>query len=86
MRRAARVDNNQRDIVDALRKIGAKVWLIGRPVDALVAYRKQTYLMEFKNKEWYNNLTQDQADFFDEWNGGPLLIIHTPEQAIEAIT
>jgi len=81
-----RSDNNQKDIVSALRKIGAKVWLIGEPVDALVAYRKQTWLMEFKNKEWYNKLTPAQKVFFEEWIGGPLLIVHTAEQAIEAIT
>ncbi len=39
MRRAARVDANQAEIVEALRRIGARVYLIQWPCDALVAYR-----------------------------------------------
>lgn len=39
MRRAARVDANQEQIVSALRGAGAYVWIIGLPVDLLVGYK-----------------------------------------------
>ena len=45
MRRAARVDANQDAVVSALRAAGAYVWIIGLPVDLLVGFRDQTFLM-----------------------------------------
>jgi hypothetical protein len=38
MRRAARVDNVQAEIVEGLRKLGYTVVVIGRPVDLLVVH------------------------------------------------
>ena len=38
MRYAARVDQNQAQVVSALRAAGAYVWIIGLPVDLLVGY------------------------------------------------
>ena len=48
MRYAARVDANQMQIISALRAAGAYVWIIGLPVDLLVGYNKQTFLVEVK--------------------------------------
>jgi hypothetical protein len=48
MRRAARVDENQAQIISALRAAGAYVWIVGLPVDLLVGYRNHTYLVEIK--------------------------------------
>lgn len=89
MRRAAKIDANQRDVIAALRKIGAVVRYLsqgeGLP-DLLVGYRAQTYLIEVKNKEGKNRLTPGQKDFHNRWIGGPLIIVHTAEEAIRAIT
>jgi hypothetical protein len=49
MRYAARVDQNQDQIVTALRAAGAYVWVIGLPVDLLVGHKGHTFLVEVKN-------------------------------------
>lgn len=47
--RAMRIDDNQRDIVDALRKLGISVAL--KHDDILVGYKQRTYWFEVKNGE-----------------------------------
>jgi hypothetical protein len=51
VRRAARVDNTQPDIVRALRNVGAEVWVTGQPVDLLVAFRGRWTPIEVKSSE-----------------------------------
>ncbi|HUD12004.1 MAG TPA: hypothetical protein VMS08_06340 [Candidatus Saccharimonadia bacterium] len=49
MRRAAKVDASQADIVDGLREVGVKVWVIGWPCDLLCLYwsgKYQTFLWQ----------------------------------------
>jgi small-conductance mechanosensitive channel len=65
MRRAARVDANQEQIVSALRAAGAYVWIIGLPVDLLVGFRGHTFLVEIKSTS-KKRLTGLQADFFEK--------------------
>ena len=84
MRYAARVDANQTEIVMALRKAGAYVWVIGLPVDLLVGYKNRTFLVEVKTTS-KKRLTSLQADFFDNWSGSSLERIETPEQALKMI-
>jgi hypothetical protein len=84
MRYAARVDKNQADIVEALRKAGAYVWIIGLPVDLLVGYKGHTFLVEVKNGP-KRRLTPLQADFFESWRGGTLARIDGPEAALRMI-
>jgi len=48
MRRAARVDANQEQIVSALRAAVAYVLIIGLPVDLIVGYKNLNFLMEIK--------------------------------------
>jgi hypothetical protein len=50
MRKAARVDDNQGVIVDALRRAGISVEIIGKPVDLLICCRGETSVMEIKNR------------------------------------
>ena len=84
MRRAARVDENQKAIVQALRDAGAYVWIIGLPVDLLVGYQNHTFLMEIKtdSKARFTGL---QADFFQHWTGGTLCRVDSPRAALEMI-
>lgn len=83
MRRAAKVDDNQAEIVKALRKAGFKVEIIKKPVDLLVSNRKRTFLVEVKNEEGKNTLTKEQVDFFARWPG-EWHIVRSPEQAVAA--
>ena len=84
MRYAARVDANQDQIVSALRAAGAYVWIIGLPVDLLVGYNGQTYLVEVKTNS-KKGLTKLQQDFFEKWVGGRLERIEGAEQALRMI-
>jgi hypothetical protein len=84
VRYAARVDKNQSEIVSALRAAGAYVWIIGLPVDLLVGYNGQTFLVEIKNGP-SKALTRLQQDFFGNWIGGGLHRIDGPEDALRMI-
>jgi len=84
MRYAARVDANQDQIVSALRAAGAYVWIIGLPVDLLVGYNGQTYLVEIKTNS-KKALTKLQQVFFEKWVGGSLKRIEGPEEALRMI-
>jgi hypothetical protein len=84
MRYAARVDQNQDQIVSALRAAGAYVWVISLPVDLLVGYKGHTFLVEVKNGP-KRRLTPLQADFFENWSGSTLARIDGPEAALNMI-
>jgi phosphoserine phosphatase len=84
MRRAARVDENQKEIVQALRDAGCYVWIIGLPVDLLVGYQQHTFLMEIKTT-FKKRLTGLQADFFQNWAGGTLCRVDGPQAALDMI-
>ena len=84
MRYAKRVDANQDQIVSALRAAGAYVWIIGLPVDLLVGFKGQTFLVEVKDGP-KKRLTALQADFFESWAGGTLARIDGPEAALRMI-
>lgn len=84
MRKAARVDSNQEQIVSALRAAGAYVWIIGLPLDILVGYKNHTWLMEIKT-DHKKKLTKLQRDFFENWIGGTLCRVDNAEAALRAI-
>jgi hypothetical protein len=71
VRRAARTDENQGEIVKALRQIGVSVvptHAVGKGFGDLVCgYRGGTYLLEVKDR--LGVLTDDQADFVRTWQG-----------------
>jgi len=84
MRRAARVDANQDQVIEALRAAGAYVWIIGLPVDLLVGYKGRTMLMEVKTGP-KKPLTALQHAFFANWVGGTLARVDGPEAALNAL-
>lgn len=87
MRRAARQDLNQPELVLALRKIGAKVYHLGKPLDLLVGYRQRNILMEIKRPDkegWSTEFTKEQKDFIATWPG-EIAICHTIDEAINAV-
>lgn len=81
--RARRVDKNQPAVVERLREIGCRVYLIEEPVDLLVGYRGRTVLVEIKMPE--GRLTKQQVDFCATWPGGAHLIVRDPEEAVNLI-
>jgi Holliday junction resolvase len=92
MRRAAKVDANQKDIVDALRKAGASVQslaMIGKGVpDLLVGFQNQTLLMEIKdgNKTPSQRLlTEDQMKWLKHWKGGAVSVVDSVDAALIAL-
>ena len=91
MRRANRIDANQNDIVDALRGAGAVVRIIsqgdGIP-DLLVGYNGFTILMEVKDGDKVpskRKLTELEQKFFDEWEGGLLVVVNNVQEAVDML-
>ena len=90
MRHAARVDATQAEIVEALRAIGATVYVLGLPLDLLVGYRGRTLLLECKcltgkRKPRATKHTALQTAFLLTWNGGPVATVTDAQGAINAL-
>lgn len=91
MRRAARTDANQPDIVKELRRAGASVAITasagsGFP-DLVVGYRGVNYLMEIKDPNQdttHQKLTPDQEIFHGCWTG-QISVVKTADQALKII-
>lgn len=88
MRRAARVDTNQPEIVAALRKLGATVQplhMVGRGCpDILVGWRQKNFLFEIKDGERpasERKLTQDELEWIGGWKG-PVFVITSALEAV----
>ena len=84
MRRAARVDNNQQAIVDALKRVGVSVEIIGKPVDLLICCRGETALLEVKNPDGGDRLTKDQVAFIARWPGR-VIVAHSVDEALRLV-
>ena len=88
MRRAARVDENQTEIVKALREAGAYVYYIKEPCDLLVGYEGETLLMEVKNPDsayGKKGFNENQLDFAENWKGGPFCLVDSVESAMRML-
>jgi len=88
---AARVDDNQKAVVDALRAAGATVQHLhkvgqGCP-DLAVGYRGATYLIEVKDGSKppsKQSLTDAQERWHRDWRGHAV-VVNSPEAALAAI-
>jgi len=92
MRRSAKIDANQNDIVNALRRAGATVQSLaanGQGVpDLLVGFKGQTFLFEVKDgakPASARKLTPDQVEWHKAWRGGPLVVVESAEQALSVV-
>ena len=91
MRRAAKVDANQRQVVAALRGAGATVQLLhavgeGCP-DLLVGHLGANYLLEVKDGQKppsAQKLTPQQEIWHRDWRGHRV-VVNSPEAALAAI-
>jgi len=89
MRRAAKIDANQHEIVEMFRRLGYSVLLlhtVGRGCpDILIGKHGRSYLIEIKDGSKppsARKLTEDEKKFHDLWRGG-LFIIESADQALE---
>ena len=87
MRRAARRDDNEKEIVAAMREAGAYVKVINDEglFDLLVSYRGETLLIEVKDgakPPSARRLTDAEQKFHDAWPGDNLHIINSVEEAL----
>lgn len=85
MRRAAKVDGNQTEIVEALREAGASVTLLhmvgnGCP-DLLIGIHGVTGLVEVKALKT-GKFTEQQIKWWDAWKGGPIAQVRDVEGAL----
>ena len=91
MRRAAKVDANQKQIVEALRRVGCSVTHLhavgsGCP-DLLVGFRGKNILIEVKDGKKppsKQKLTPDQIVWHSEWNG-QVAVVNCVDDAIQAV-
>jgi hypothetical protein len=89
--RAARRDDNEAEIVKALRAVGATVRIVtqgdGIP-DLLVGYNGYSLLFEVKDGSKppsARKLTPAEQKFFDEWTGGMLAKVESVEEALDIL-
>jgi hypothetical protein len=92
MRRAAKIDANQTQVVQALRAAGATVQslaAVGQGVpDLLVGFQGQTLLIEVKNGRKppsARQLTDQQLTWHGAWRGGPVAIVDGPDAALRML-
>lgn len=92
MRRAAKIDANQEQVVQVLRAAGATVQslaAVGKGVpDLLVGFQGQTVLLEVKDGKKspsQRKLTEDQLAWHGAWRGGALAVVDGPEAALRVL-
>jgi len=83
MRRAAKVDANQAEIVKALRTVGCSVLSLasigkGAP-DILLGYKGKNVLMEIKREK--GKLNDQQQEFKADWRG-ELCVVRSVDEAL----
>jgi hypothetical protein len=91
MRRAARVDANQNEIVETLRRVGASVAVTshvgGGFPDIVVGFRGVNYLFEIKDGSKppsKRRLTEDEQGWHDGWNG-EVIVVNSADEALKEI-
>lgn len=84
MRRAAKRDITEPSIVDALKRVGFSICRMDQPVDLLAGFRGVTYLVEVKSgsKGYAKALNENQQTFAAQWNGSPVFILRSADDAI----
>ena len=92
MRRAAKVDQNQAEIVAALRQVGCFVEPLhsvgGGVPDLLVGRNGETFLLEVKDGNKppsARKRTDAQVIWHDAWQGKPVAVVCNIREAIEAV-
>jgi len=83
---ANKVDANQQEIIDELKRIGCEVETIsgcaGMP-DLLVALANRLFLLEVKNVKGKNKVNEDQIAFHKRFT---TTVVRNIEESLEAVT
>lgn len=90
MRRAARVDKNQAEIVRALRDAGCAVLDIssvgGGAPDLIVSSRDgRLHLVEIKNRDARGRLNKLQQRWHESWAGEKPLVVYSVDDALREL-
>lgn len=91
MRRAAKIDSNQNEIVEALRRCGASVLITSQLkncFDILVGYNGINYIVEIKDGKKppsQRKLTPGEQLFKENWKGGKYYVITSIEEVLNLI-
>lgn len=84
---ARKRDANEPEIIEALEAAGASVFVLDKPLDLLVGFRGETFLLEVKNgaqpPSW-QRVTDAQREFISGW-AGQYAIVNSKESALAAI-
>jgi Holliday junction resolvase len=88
MRRAAKVDSNQKDIVKALLDVGASVLSIAQvgnnAPDIIAGFRGVDTMMEIK-RDHKAKLKPGQVEFAASWRGKPVVRVNCVDDALRAL-
>lgn len=88
MRRRARVDENQSEIVSALRELGCSVELLHRVgggcPDVMAAYEGRTALLEIKNPNGSPRLLSTQREWIARWKGR-VAVVSSATEAVDVM-
>lgn len=81
---AKKRDDNEREIIDVLQKVGARVFQLNEQdiPDLLVEFRRKWWLIEVKGKQ--GKLEHGQQRFFEN-SAAPVAVARTPGDALCAI-
>jgi hypothetical protein len=85
MRFARRVDGNQKIIVEALRKAGARVKIVHQPYDLQVWVGEKTAYFEVKNPKTAYGSKGLNAKQTEEAQGLPVCMVDSVESALRAL-
>jgi hypothetical protein len=90
VRRAARKDDNQAEIVKRLREAGVKVRILNEPdlPDLLIGHRFNFWLFEVKDgakPPSRRKLREGQETFAQEWSGYPIVKIESLDEALRTL-
>ena len=82
-RRDARRDDNERDIIKALKRVGAQVEQMSRPCDLAVTFRSRHYLIEVDNPESkYRKRKEKQLETLERMR---IPLVQTADEALRVI-
>ncbi len=81
----AKVDENQPEIIAALEGVGARVWVIGRPLDLLVIFRGKVDLLEVKTEDGRLNKNQKETMKECAYAGYWPHVVRSVDEALGAI-
>ena len=83
-----KTDDNQQEIIDALRAIGASVQDLskvgGGCPDLACGFRGQVFMLEIKNPDTKGKLSTNQKVWHKNWHG-QVAVVRTVEEAFRAI-